>query len=111
MITDIAQLVILGLTIVMTILSLIVSLLKGTKKSTSQLYDMAMSLIAESEKIFENGNGNQKLTFVVRQLQMFFPKISEVNLTALVNNIVDLTKKVNSKEREDKASGVRISSN
>lgn len=106
---DILNLVIEALAGLAIVIPLIVELIKYVKKSAleknwSNLIRLVMSLIATAEEKFDNGA--DKKQWVVAMVQasantINYP-ITEKELSDLIDNLVELTKKVNVKTEEVK---------
>lgn len=66
--------------------------------SKEEIYNNCMTLVKDAEK-FKNYTGEEKFNWVLTRLQQLNQKIySEVELSDLINKIVDTTKNVNNKE-------------
>lgn len=85
------------------IVTTIVALVKGKGKKAqllvAKLVAMIPNKVSEAEKIFGNGNGQAKLSYVLQGLQMQALKegfcVDEADLITQVENVITCTKEVN----------------
>ena len=95
--------VVMILSIIATIASLIIAVIKaklsGHTKGLLAIVERIPSLVTTAESLFGSGKGSAKLDYVLTQLRLYAlqqnVKVDVEDLTAQINSVVDATKNVN----------------
>lgn len=104
-ITDIIRLASEILVFLGIFIPMVIALVKAGKKAIKEknwkkLLDIAMSLMSQAEKEFENGTDRK--SFVMQMLKTSLEEInyeiSDEELSDLIDSLVDLTNKINTKK-------------
>lgn len=94
------------LSTIITIVSIFITLKNsGSKKSFLSLLSLIPSLVIEAENMFGSGKGANKLNWVLTQLRIRALenniKVSDAELTANIENVVNATNNVNTNKVEN----------
>lgn len=94
------------LSAIITIVSIFITLKNGgSKKGFISLLNLIPSLVIEAENMFGSGKGANKLNWVLTQLRIRALenniKVSDAELTANIENVVNATNNVNTNKVEN----------
>lgn len=94
------------LSTIITIVSIFITLKNsGSKKGFLSLLNLIPSLVIEAENMFGSGKGANKLNWVLTQLRIRALesniKVSDAELTANIENVVNATNNVNTNKVEN----------
>lgn len=97
------------LSVIATIISLIIALIKakksGNSKGMNAILEMIPSLVITAESLFGKGHGQAKLDYVLTQIRLYAlqnnVKVDINKLTKQVNSVVTTTNSVNIDKKED----------